>query len=319
MATILDSIQNFISHCKFEKNLSTKTIKAYQTDLTQFQKFLVDKNYPTSASEITKTELRHYLEAISALKPKSIKRKIATIKAMFNYLEFDGVVEINPMRKMRIKIKESKQLPKALNIKEIGAIFKAVYKTNGTADAQDSYSYLSEIRDIAVIELLFATGGRVSEISNLKDNQIDLQSGQVVIKGKGDKERIIQICNKETISLLKKYRKLFLDKINVADGYFLINRLNKKISDQSIRGIVTKLSIDANIQTHVTPHVFRHSFATLLLEKDVDIKYIQSMLGHSSIMTTQIYTHVTKEKQKQILAAKHPRKDFSTDIFSPSE
>ncbi len=161
--------------------------------------------------------------------------------------------------------------------------------------------------------------GRVSEISNLKANQIDLNSGQVIIKGKGDKERIIQICNRETITLLKKYKKFSINRITAAGDYFLVNRFNNKLSDQSIRNIVSIFSNTAKIKTHVTPHVFRHSFATLLLEKDVDIKYIQSMLGHSSIMTTQIYTHVNKEKQKQILRSKHPRRDFSTEIFSSPE
>jgi integrase/recombinase XerD len=316
MCTLQTAINGFINHCKFEKNLSSKTIKAYQTDLGQFRKFLADGNYSMEVAKITKTELRGYLEAISVLKPKSIKRKIATIKAMFNYLEFDDIVTMNPLRKMRIKIKEPKQLPKALTIKEIGDIFKSVYDANVTPEDQNSYSYFAEIRNIAVIELLFATGGRVSEISNLRNNQVDLNSGQVMLKGKGEKERIIQICNKETITLLKKYRRLSNNKIKTANNYFLVNRFNNRLSDQSIRNIVSALSNDAKIQTHVTPHVFRHSFATLLLEKDVDIKYIQSMLGHSSIMTTQIYTHVNKEKQKQILRTKHPRRDFSTNKFS---
>lgn len=316
MCILAVASNGFIGHCKFEKNLSSKTIKAYQTDLCQFQKFLLEKNYSTEVVKITKVEVRDYLEAISILKPKSIKRKIATIKAMFNYLEFDDIIAMNPLRKMRIKIKEPKQLPRALNIKEIGDIFKSVYKANITPEDKNSYSYFAEIRNIAVVELLFATGGRVSEISNLKDNQIDLQSGQVILRGKGDKERIIQVCNKDTIALLKKYRKLSVDRIKTADNFFLVNRFNCRLSDQSIRNIVNTFSNIAKIQTHVTPHVFRHSFATLLLEKDVDIKYIQSMLGHSSIMTTQIYTHVNKEKQKQILRTKHPRKDFSTEIFS---
>lgn len=313
------AIKGFIDHCKFEKNLSPKTIKAYQIDLNQFQSFLKEKEYSTEVFKITKVELRDYLTSLSSLKPKSIKRKIATIKAAFNYLEFDDVITINPLRKMRIKIKEPRQLPRVLNIHEVGKIFMLAYKANVSPEHSDSYSYFSEMRDIAVLELLFATGGRVSEISNLKDSQIDLSSGQVIIKGKGDKERVIQICNQETITLLKKYRKLSLNRISASGNYFLVNRFNNKLSDQSIRNIVSVLSKKAKIATHVTPHVFRHSFATLLLEKDVDIKYIQSMLGHSSIMTTQIYTHVNKEKQKQILRAKHPRKDFSTQIFSNPE
>lgn len=311
MYTLQIAIENFISHCKIEKNLSSKTLKAYQIDLSQLLEFISRNNYDLDIKKITKVELRDFIENISTLKPKSIKRKIATIKAMFNYLEFDDRIDINPIRKMRIKIREPRHLPRALNIKQMGDIFKVVYKANSTFENKNCYAYFSEIRDIAVIELLFATGGRVSEISNLKYDQIDLHSGQVIIKGKGDKERIIQICNADTINILKKYKNLLCNRVETTNGYFLINRLNKKLSDQSIRNIVKRVSINANITINVTPHVFRHSFATLLLEKDVDIKYIQSMLGHSSIMTTQLYTHVNNEKQKQILKSKHPRKDFS--------
>ena len=253
--------------------------------------------------------MRAYLENLSTLKPRSIKRKIATIKAMFNYLEFDDIIAVNPLRRMQIKIKESTQLPRVLTIREIRDIFETVYRPKNLRGNKNSYAYFCEIRNVVVIELLFATGGRVSEISNIQNGQIDLISGQLLIKGKGDKERIIQICNRETIAVLKEYQSLYLDK-NSSDDFFLLNRVNRKLSDQSIRTIVSNTCVKAKIKTHITPHFFRHSFATLLLEKDVDIKYIQSMLGHSSIMTTQLYTHVNREKQKQILKAKHPRQDF---------
>jgi integrase/recombinase XerD len=122
---------------------------------------------------------------------------------------------------------------------------------------------------------------------------------------------MIQICNKETILVLQQYHTLYSKKISKSGGYFLVNRLNGKLSDQSIRNMVKKIAVIAGIAKKITPHIFRHSFATLLLESDVDIKYIQSLLGHSSIVTTQIYTHVNNEKQKQILQTKHPRKEFS--------
>ncbi len=315
MLTFPESIKEFITHCKVEKNLSVKTIKAYEIDLRQVTEFLIKRQFKLPVSQLSKLEIRDYLESISALKPKSIKRKVATLKVLFNYLEFEDRIPTNPMRKMRIKIKEDKRLPKVLNITEMGSLFRSAYTEKGLNLKVGSYSYFESLRNIAVIELLFATGARVSEIANLKEQQIDLNSGEVRIKGKGNKERVVQICNKETLLTLRNYRKLYLGKMNSAEGYFLINRFNAKISDQSIRQIVKNLSRKASIQSHVTPHVFRHSFATLLLEKDVDIKYIQSFLGHSSIMTTQLYTHVNREKQKQILQAKHPRKDFSSKSF----
>jgi integrase/recombinase XerD len=311
MSIIQNSTKEFINHCKYEKNLSEKTIKAYSIDIRQFMEFLIEKNYSLEIENITKAEIREYLEVISCLKPKTIKRKIATMKAMFNFYEFEDKILVNPFRKMRIKIQEPKRLPKVMEIRDVNAIFKLAYNKNISCKDSTTYSYLETLRNVVVIELLFATGARVSEIANLKKEDIDFYSGSVSIKGKGDKERNIQICNKETIKILKEYYKLFKTKIKNAGDYFLVNRLGSKLSDQSIRGIVKELSKKAKIQKQITPHVFRHTLATLLLEKDVDIKYIQSILGHSSIMTTQIYTHVNRKKQRQILTTKHPRKDFS--------
>jgi integrase/recombinase XerD len=311
MNDIQTCLKDFINHCKFEKSLSSKTLKAYQIDVMQLIKLLLERNYSLEITQITKVELREFLESISFLKPKSIKRKVATIKAMFNYLEFEDKIISNPLRKMRIKIKEPKQLPKVMDIQEIRKIFKSAYGINKKITDLNSHSYLETLRNIVVVELLFATGARVSEIANLKEENINVINGAVMIKGKGNRERIIQICNNETLKILKNYHELFYDRIIRSEGFFLINRLGKKLSDQSIRSIVKNLKNAAGIQKHITPHVFRHTFSTLLLEKDVDIKYISSLLGHSSIMTTQIYTHVNRAKQRQILVAKHPRKDFS--------
>lgn len=319
MSTIQIETTEFINHCKYEKNLSMKTLKAYSNDLTQFAKFLIDKEYSVDLLRISKLEIRAYLEEISCLKPKSIKRKIATLKATFNFFEFEDKISINPFRKMRIKIHEPKRLPKVMDISDVNNIFKSAYQNNYSDTNKNSFSYLESLRNEVVIELLFATGARVSEIANLRVENINLISGAITIIGKGNKERVIQICNKETIELLKDYQFHFNDKIQNAGGFFLINRMGNKLSDQSIRGIVSKISKNANIQKHITPHVFRHTLATLLLENDVDIKYIQSILGHSSIMTTQIYTHVNREKQRQILETKHPRENFSTALFTYSE
>lgn len=303
-------INDFLNHCKYEKNLSTKTIKAYSIDLAQLNYFLIKNKYSQLVQDITKQELKEFLISISQLKPKSVKRKIATIKAMYNYLEFEDVIVVNPFRKMRIKIRVPLVLPKVMSKKEIFGILKTAYSELSIEVDKNSFSHSEKLRNIVVVELLFATGARVSEIANLKESQINLRTGTILIEGKGSKERIINVCNKETLKILQDYNKLFSTKIKKSGHYFLINRLGKKLSDQSIRTIVKKLGKKTSIQKKITPHMFRHTFATLLLEKDVDIKYIQSMLGHSSILTTQIYTHVNSSKQKQILRTKHPRKDL---------
>ena len=315
MTTIQIGIREFLNHCIYEKNLSSKTIKAYTIDLTQFTTFLLEHNCSIEITKIIKTEIRGFLEAISSLKPKSIKRKIATIKAMFNFFEFEDKIMINPFRKMRIKLQEEKRLPRVMDIKDVDAMLKSVYQKNRLCEKLNSYAYSATLRNAVVIELLFATGARVSEIANIKLENINVLIGAITIKGKGNKERIIEVCNKETLQLLKKYQNHFIDKIQNSGGFFLINRLGKKLSDQSIRGLVKNTSKSVGIQKHITPHVFRHSLATLLLENDVDIKYIQSILGHSSIMTTQIYTHVNRKKQRQILTLKHPRKNLFMTVI----
>ncbi len=304
--TLTTSINDFFNHCRYEKNLSSKTLKAYEIDLRQFSLFLKDIE---TLQEISKHEIRNYLTSISSLKPRTVKRKVATIKTFFNYMEFEDLIQINPLRKMRIKIKEPQVLFSVMDFMEIKKIFKTSYqlKTNN----KSNFSYLTAVRNIVVIELLFATGARVSEIANLKKTNLNLKTGGLTIKGKGNKERSIQICNSETLAIINEYYSLFEVHVTASGGWFLVNRLNKKLSDQSIRSIVKNICLKAGLKRKITPHMFRHTFGTLLLEKNVDLRYIQSMLGHSSITTTQVYTHVNSKRQRQILTAKHPRRDFS--------
>ena len=310
MTSIISLNAEFIFHCKFEKNLSPKTIKSYSIDLKQLVEFLTLNNYSKEITDINKHILREYLQSISNMKPKTVKRKMATTKALFNFLEYEDKILVNPFRKMRIQIREPKNLPNVMNIKEIEKIINSTYVAKSEEKELGSYAYAENVRNIAVIELLFATGVRVSELSYLKDECINLNTGQIKVKGKGNKERMIQVCNKEAIRALKEYYKLFNSKIKKQGDYFFINRFNTRLSEQSVRFLVKKYAKIAGLERRITPHSFRHSFATLLLEQDVDIKYIQHLLGHSSIMTTQIYTHVNGEKQKQILQ-RHPRRNFS--------
>jgi len=306
MLTIQQATTDFLNHCRYEKNLSTKTLKFYTIDLTQFRAFLSAGAYPLIVSELDKYCIKLYLKELYQWKPKTIKRKVATIKAFFNYLEYEDAIVVNPLRKIKIRIKEPQVLPKALTKKETGQILQQAYKALSTAPL-DTYTRKERIRDVAIVELLFATGARVSEIANLRAEDLNLKTGRITIRGKGNKERLAYICNEGTFKILRAY----FDAFRRGVGEFLwVNRLGKKLSDQSIRNLVRHLAGKANISKHVTPHVFRHTFATLLLENDVDIKYIQSLLGHSSITTTQIYTQVNREKQKQILRKKHPRHEL---------
>jgi integrase/recombinase XerD len=176
-----------------------------------------------------------------------------------------------------------------------------------------TYGFASILRDIAVLELLFATGVRVSELCYLQPRNINLRTGLIKVNGKGNRERVIQIFNPEVRECLSAYYLRFKPTI-LKGNFFFVNRLGNGLSDQSVRNLIRKYVLTTKISKNITPHSFRHTFATLLLEADVDITYIQHFLGHSSIMTTQIYAHVNKRKLQKILATKHPRSGFKLTI-----
>jgi integrase/recombinase XerD len=306
MCKVEDSINEYIFHCKYEKNLSLKTIKAYKIDLGQFLEFKNVKHL--DVKQIEKNIIKQYIQLMfeQKLKEKTIKRKLASLKALFNYLEFDEQIDINPFRKVRVSIKEPKRLPKTLNIKEIKSLLSYMYKLKNDLNVE-SYAYKVIVRDILIVELLFTTGMRVSEVSSLRNK--DLKTNVIKIIGKGNKERSIHICDHEIKALLKEY--LLLHK-NILDNksFLFINRFGQQLSEQSIRFMIKKYKKLVGIEKHITPHMFRHSFATMLLEEGVDIRYIQHLLGHSSISTTQIYTQVNLKHQKKIIATKHPRRNL---------
>ena len=219
-------------------------------------------------------------------------------------MEYQELIKENPFNKLDTRFREEKLLPKTIPFHSIQKFLSVLYEQKSLASSE--YQLRCCIRDIAVIELLFATGMRISELCSLKPESIDLESGNILIYGKGAKERVIQIGNPEVISALLLYQEYFKEDI-VSCGYFFVNKRKNKLSDQSVRFMINRYAEIADITQHITPHMFRHSFATLLLEQDVDIRYIQQMLGHSSISTTEIYTHVSSKKQKDILINKHPR------------
>ena len=300
-------VQRYINHCRYDKGLDIKTLKAYRTDITQFTGYI-----SRTGGNYSKECIQAYIASLyDDYAVKSVKRKIASLKAFFNYLEYEEILEINPFAKMRVKIHEPFLLPRTIPLAEIKKLLSCVY-SKLSADTENTYQYRTHLRDIAVLELLFATGVRISELCSLHGSDVNIKEGCVRIYGKGDKERLIQIGNRDVLHAVEKYYGVFSDQINKT-GWFFINKLGNQLSDQSVRNMIVKYCNIAGIQMHITPHMFRHSFATLLLEEDVDIRYIQCLLGHSSIVTTQIYTHVTARKQHDILTAKHPRNKITTN------
>ncbi len=304
MNSLQTHIENYLTYCRYQKRLDEKTLKAYRIDLTQF----CSRIPCTRLEEINSTILEDFIaELHQNYKPKTVKRKIASVKALFHYFEYRELIERNPFHKIQIRFREPVILPKTIPLHTVERFLSTMYQQY--ADAKTDYLKKNTLRDIAVIELLFATGMRISELCSLKVRDVNLYERNILIYGKGSKERQIQIGNDDVIRVLEEYKNAFADNIQSC-GHFFANQSGRALSDQAVRRMIHKYTSIAAIELHITPHMFRHTFATSLLEADVDIRYIQEMLGHSSINITEIYTHVAMKKQRDILTAKHPRKDF---------
>ena len=298
---IREQIRQYLFFCREQRRLDAKTVRAYRIDLAQFENFLAD-----TAEKLSKEVLNSYIIYLhERFKQKTVKRKLAVLKAFFAYLEREEIIELNPMRQIRTQFREEKVLPRTIPADRIEKLLRYMYDKQADADMTKNQKMIIT-RDIAIIELLFATGLRISELCTLEKDRFNTRDGILCIRGKGAKERYLQIGNPMVLSQLERYSTLWkhvMDK----DRYFFYNRSGGRYSEQSARRMIRKYVERASIDMHITPHMFRHSFATLLLEEDVDIRYIQEMLGHSSINVTEIYTHVAVGKQRDILRTKHPR------------
>ena len=304
MTTLQTQQKNYLEYCRFQKRLDAKTLKAYRIDLTQFLDCVTNCNI----SSITPDTLEKYIARLHQMyKPKTVKRKIASLKAFFHYLEYKDILERNPFNKIQVKFREPTTLPKTIPLHTVETFLCTIYRQR--QNAKTDYQRKNALRDVAIIELLFATGMRISELCSLKREDVNLYECTILIHGKGSKERIIQIGSEDVVTILKEYQDTFKSQI-LKCGHFFANQNGSALSDQAIRRMINKYTSIAAIELHITPHMFRHTFATCLLEADVDIRYIQEMLGHSSINITEIYTHVAMSKQRDILMKKHPRKDF---------
>lgn len=296
-----EEIDLYLHYCKFQKELDDKTIKAYKTDLEQFIVFIGEDE-----KNLDKENLNAYLLHIhSVYKQKTIKRKIASVKALFHYLEEENIIDVNPFHKVKTKFKEELVLPKIIPRDVIEQLLNYLYGIESSGECSE-WKRKFVLRDIAVIETLFSTGLRISELCHLQSKFFDLKDGVLCIRGKGGKERYLQIGNNDVLYILNTYKNCFANEIK-EHGYFFVNRYGKPLSEQSARRMIHKYADAIKADMNITPHMFRHSFATYLMEEDVNIRYIQKMLGHASITTTQIYTFVTTEKEKEILRTRHPR------------
>lgn len=292
---ITSLIPPYLTYCRQNKRLDPKTIKAYRIDLTQFAVAIP----VTDINAITPDTIKSHIATLhQSYKPKTVKRKIASLKAFFSYLEENDIIPASPFLKIHTRFREPLQLPRTIPLSTIEKLLSTIYSYHRTAKTY--YSRRSSLQAIAVIELLFATGIRISELCSIRTEDIDLINASLKINGKGKKERLLHIGNSACIEALSDYHREFGSEISSSGLFF-------PISDQVVRRMIRKYSKLAGIEKHITPHMFRHTFATSLLEADVDIRYIQEFLGHSSISVTEIYTHTTLKKQREILSTVHPR------------
>ena len=295
-----DKLAAYLEYCEYRKELDRKTLKAYRIDLRQYFEYVC-------VDEPDKEKIEEYVTHLhKSYKQKTVKRKIASIKAFYNYLEETEIIAESPFRKIKVKFKETVTLPRIIPREEIEKLLNHMYQC---LNENDKASRKFMLRDVAVIEVFFATGARVYEISNIRDDSINLNTGLIRLMGKGGKERYVQISNTSILEVLKKYYDENEQSIKKS-GYFFVNNRESRYTEQSIRLMLKKYTKQAGIERNITPHMFRHSFATYLIEEGVDVSCVQQILGHSSIKTTQIYIHIAAKKQAEILKEMHPRNNM---------
>lgn len=295
-----DKLAAYLEYCEYRKELDRKTLKAYRIDLRQYFEYIC-------VDEPDKEKIEEYVTHLhKSYKQKTVKRKIASIKAFYNYLEETEIIAESPFRKIKVKFKETVTLPRIIPREEIEKLLNHMYQC---LNENDKASRKFMLRDVAVIEVFFATGARVYEISNIRDDSINLNTGLIRLMGKGGKERYVQISNTSILEVLKKYYDENEQSIKKS-GFFFVNNRESRYTEQSIRLMLKKYTKQAGIERNITPHMFRHSFATYLIEEGVDVSCVQQILGHSSIKTTQIYIHIAAKKQAEILKELHPRNNM---------
>lgn len=288
-------IKNFLQYLEIERNVSPHTIRAYKKDLKDFSEYFKSDN-----EDIDMIDIRGFVsKMITKGKSKTtVSRKLATIRSFFNYLYQEGFVKINPARLVPTP-KAPKHLPNFLSVDDV---FNLVQVPEGIG--------LLPVRDRAILEMLYSSGLRVSEAASLNVEDINTRDGLLKARGKGKKERIVPIGNK-ALDALKSYlieRRLFKRKkaISDSDAALFLNRDGKRLTDRQIRRIVVKHARAMGMDGQIGPHVLRHTFATHLLVGGADLRVIQELLGHSSLSTTQKYTHLDIEHLIDVYDKAHP-------------
>jgi len=281
-------IDKYFNYLEIEKNYSAHTIINYRIDLKEFEKFIDQK----AVGQIDYFLLRKYLAHIRTKqhRPRTLARKLSSIRSFFRFLHREGLIENNPAL-LLMSPKLDKVLPKFMSEQEVTKLIEAPSLNNESGK-----------RDRAILEILYSTGIRVSELVGLDIDDIDLISNIVKVAGKGKKERLVPIGDK-AVDALKNY----LDKRKRKSNVLILNKNGTRLSDRGVRNIVNKHISTTSLQYKISPHVLRHSFATHLLNRGADLRSVQELLGHVNLSTTQLYTHLTTEKLKKVYDQAHPR------------
>lgn len=292
-----DTVGKFLESLEYEKGLSQNTLESYGADLRDYQMFLKDHSYETLI-DVTPSTIVGYLMFLrrKGRSTATVARRLASIKSFYRFLLKEGYIDKDPCENLSSPSLE-RRLPKVLTLAEIERLLD-----------QPDLSTPIGLRDRAILEVLYATGLRVSELTNLDLGDVDLREGFVRCIGKGSKERVVplgEIAITATKSYIENGRPTLI--FDPKELSLFVNQNGGRMTRQSIWKLVKKYSEGARIPKEVTPHTIRHSFATHLLEHGANIRAVQEMLGHADISTTQIYTHVTKDRLKDVYARSHPR------------
>lgn len=291
-------LKEYLAHIKLEKNLSQNTVSSYKIDINAFISFLKDSGID-DPSDISSDHIGSFFKTLKelGLLGSSSARYFSSLKGFFLYLLKNKYIEKNPIEKITAP-RISKKLPGVLDVNEVEKILSA-------PDANDKLG----LRDKAMLELFYACGTRVSELINIKVNDLFFEDEIIRVFGKGSKERLIPVGSSAVIwvgEYLKKSRPLLMKKSKSENNLFLNSR-GSKLSRMGVWKIIDRYVKKAGIEKDVHPHTFRHSFATHLLEGGADLRAVQEMLGHADISTTQIYTHIDRDYIKQVHKQYHPR------------
>ena len=292
-----DYIDQFLTYLEVERNYSRNTVANYRVDLLDFKKFLIRLNdSQPSIGEIDHLAIRGYLGDLQErqLSRSTVLRKLSTLRSFFRYLARRGYLDTDPTSALATP-KVRRKLPEFLELSEVEALLSA----------PDTKTIVG-LRDQAILELLYSTGMRVGELLALNLPDMDRQSALVKVRGKGKKERILPVGRTAMTALDNYLARRYELSSRPSQAIFLSQRGNRPDA-KSIRRRIEKYARDADIKKKITPHTLRHTFATHMLNAGADLRSVQELLGHASLSTTQIYTHVTADRLKQVYEKAHPR------------